>query len=195
VNRLISTMLCVLLLLPASAAMAGAPTESVSKTVDGVLALLRDSSLNKQQRRDKMRTLINDRFDFRAMSQRTLATNWKKASDEQKERFVKLFGQLIQNSYVGKIEAYTNETVKYASESVKDSRAVVDTFIVTKTVEIPINYKMVLRGSEWKVYDVVIEEVSLVSSYRSSYRNIVKKEGFDGLFAKMDAKIKELTAS
>jgi len=195
VNKLISTMLCVLLLLPASAAMAGTPTDTVTKTVDGVLALLKDGSLNKHQRRDKMRALINNGFDFRAMSQRTLATNWKKATHEQQDRFVKLFAQLIQNSYVGKIEAYTNETVKYANESVKDTRAVVDTFIVTKTVQIPINYKMVLRGSEWKVYDVVIEEVSLVSSYRSSYRNIIKKEGFDGLFVKMEAKIKKLTAS
>ena len=194
-NKLISTMLCVLLLLPASAAMAGAPTDAVSQTVGGVLALLKDDSLSKHQRRDKMRALINARFDFRAMSQRTLATNWKKATHEQKDRFVELFSQLIQNSYVGKIEAYTNETVKYANESVKDTRAVVDTFIVTKTIKIPINYKMVLRGSEWKVYDVVIEEVSMVSSYRSSYRSIVKKEGFDGLFVKMEAKIKQLTAS
>lgn len=194
-NKLISTMLCVLLLLPASAAMAGAPIDTVTKTVDGILAFLKDGSLSKHQRRDKMRTLINDGFDFRAMSQRTLATNWKKATHEQQDRFVKLFAQLIQNSYVGKIEAYTDETVKYAKESVKDTRAVVDTFIVTKTVQIPINYKMVLRGSKWKVYDVVIEEVSLVSSYRSSYRSIIKKEGFDGLFVKMEAKIKQLDAS
>ena len=110
-NKLISSMLCVLLLLPASAAMAGTPTDTVTKTVDGVLALLKDGSLNKHQRRDKMRALINNGFDFRAMSQRTLATNWKKATHEQQDRFVKLFAQLIQNSYVGKIEAYTNETV------------------------------------------------------------------------------------
>ena len=194
-NKLLSALLCVLLLLPVSAAVAGAPTDAVHATVDGVLSLLRDGSLSKEQRRDKMRTLINERFDFRAMSQRTLATNWKKATEKQQDRFVELFSQLIQNSYVGKIEAYTDEVVKYSQEKTEGDRASVETFIVTKSVEIPIDYRMVLRGANWVVYDVIIEEVSLISSYRSSYRTIVDKEGFDGLFVKMDEKIKELAAS
>ena len=169
--------------------------DAIRTTVGAILDTLKNDSLDKAGKRSAMETEIDKRFDFRAMAQRTLATNWKKASDAEKQEFTDLFGQLIQSSYVGKLEAYTNETVEYVTEKIKGRKALVETLIITASAEIPINYKLYSKDGNWLVYDVVIEGVSLISNYRSSYQTIVKKEGFDGLMAKMKAKIKELEAS
>lgn len=167
---------------------------AVATSVDAILGILKDDALDKTAKREKMRSVISERFDFRAMSQRTLATNWKKLSDDQKQRFTGLFSQLIENSYVGKLEAYTDESVKYPGEKVNGKKATVDTLIITSSAEIPVNYKLYSKAGDWLVYDVIIEGVSLISNYRSSYQEIYKKEGFDGLVARMEDKIKELEA-
>lgn len=181
-----------LLVLAAQVQAEQSPKQTVQTAVDAILGILTNETLDKEQKRAKMRETINERFDFRAMSQRTLATNWKKATKDERKQFVGLFAQLIQNSYIGKVEAYTNEAVEYPAEKIKGKRAVVDTLIITSSTEIPVNYKLYLKNAEWHVYDVIIEGVSLISSYRSTYQEIVKKDGFQGLFAKMEKKLKEL---
>ena len=175
------------------AAADASPTDAVRGSVNSILTLLQNKELDQTTRRKEMRKVISERFDFRAMSQRTLATNWKKASKEQQQEFVQLFAQLIENTYIGRIEAYTDEKVDFPGEKVKKKKAVVETLILTATADIPINYKVYQKtNGEWWVYDVIIEGISLISNYRSSYQEIVKKEGFDGLIAKMKSKIKEL---
>jgi phospholipid transport system substrate-binding protein len=171
------------------------PTEEVRTSVDAIIALLKDEQLDRETRRDRMREVIDKRFDFLAMSQRTLATNWKKASDAEKQKFTELFSELIQNSYVSKIEAYTNEIVEYPGEKQKGRKAEVDTLIITSSAEIPVDYKLYLKDGTWLVYDVIIEGVSLISNYRSSYQEIVKRDGFDGLLAQMEEKIRELKSA
>jgi phospholipid transport system substrate-binding protein len=166
------------------------PTEQIKVTVDGVLNVLRDKTLDLDTRRSKIRVFINERFYFRAMSQSALARNWRKASPEQQDKFVNLFSQLLENTYLGRIEAYTDERVEYLREKNKSpKRSVVYTQIVTKSGDIPINYKLARKDNKWMVYDVVIEEVSLISNYRSSYAEIIKKEGMDGLLTKMQEKV------
>jgi len=167
--------------------------DAVRTSVEAILDILKKGdALDKDSRRSAMEVIIDKRFDFRAMSQRTLATNWKKATDAEKQEFTDLFKQLIQSSYVGKLEAYTNEKVEYVAEKAKGRKAVVETLIKTASADIPLNYKMYSKDGDWLVYDVIIEGVSLISNYRSSYQTIVKQEGFDGLMAKMKAKIEEL---
>jgi phospholipid transport system substrate-binding protein len=178
--------------LASMAIAAGNATESVRTSVDAIIGILKDAGLDKPAKRDKIRGVIAERFDFRAMSQRTLATNWKKASKEEQQQFIELFAELIQDTYIGRVEAYTNEEVKYPGEKVTDDRAVVDTLIVTSSKEIPVTYRLYLKGDRWLVYDVNIEGVSLISNYRNSYQEIVKREGFTGLLAKMEEKVKEL---
>lgn len=168
------------------------PIRAVQESVDEILAVLQDESIDRSTSRERIRTTINNRFDFRAMSQRTLATNWKKATDQEQQKFIGLFSQLIENTYLGKIEAYTSEVVKYQGEKVKGRKAVVETLIITASSEIPVDYRLYLKGDNWLVYDVIIEGVSLISNYRSSYQEIVSREGFDGLLARMQEKIEEL---
>jgi phospholipid transport system substrate-binding protein len=181
-----------MMMLASMAFAADNATESVRMSVDTIIGILKDAGLDKPAKRDKIRVVIAERFDFRAMSQRTLATNWKKASKEEQQHFIGLFAELIQNTYIGRVEAYTNETVKYSAEKITDDRAVVDTLILTSSAEIPVSYKLYLKDGRWLVYDVNIEGVSLISNYRTSYQEIVMKEGFSGLLAKMEEKVREL---
>ena len=172
------------------------PISQIKLTVDNVLSLLKDKSLEANDRREQIRSLLNDRFYFRAMSQRTLARNWKKASAEQQKTFVSLFSDLLENTYIGRIEAYTDERIEYLREKNKNSkRSVVYTQIVTKSADIPINYKLAKKGDQWLIYDVVIEEVSLISNYRSSYAKIIRKDGMDSLLNKMKEKLETTDAS
>ena len=175
--------------LAASATMT--PTDQVRGAVDAVLSTLKLENLDRGAKREKIRSSLQQIFYYRAMSQRTLATNWRKASPAEKASFVKLFSTLLENTYMGKIEAYTDERVEYVGEKIKGKKAIVDTLIVTGSVNIPISYKTVLKDEKWLIYDVVVEEVSLISNYRSSYKAIVKKEGMDGLLSKMEQKIKQ----
>ena len=175
-----------------TAATAGAPTDQVKITIDAVLETLKDESLDQDARETKIKGLIADRFDFRNMSQRVLATNWKKATEEQKARFTELFPEILSNVYMGRIQEYTNERVDYVGETIKKEKfALVETTIVAPSVEIPINYKLRLKSDDWLVYDVVIEGVSLINTYRSSYKEITNNEGIDGLLAKMEEKLSE----
>ncbi len=191
-NILMVLTLGTVLAFPVHGSAETSPTQTVQESVDAILALLRDDTLEEADLRAKIRAHINTRFDFSAMSQSTLATNWKKATEEERQQFIDLFSQLIENTYIGKIEAYTNEKVEYPGEKVKGRKAIVETLIIAASADIPVDYKLYKKDDDWLVYDVIIEGVSLVSNYRSSYQEIVKKEGFDGLLAKMQEKIDEL---
>ena len=184
------------LLLLASLALAmPSPREQVQQTVDQVLEVLRNQSITGQPRRETLRRLIRARFDFTAMSQRTLGKYWKAASAQEQARFIELFSDLLEASYIGRIEAYSDETVNYRGERIEGDLAEVDTSVHSGNVDIPINYRLVRKNGGWFVYDVIIEEVSLVKNYRNSYGEIVRKEGYAGLFARMETKIRELQAA
>jgi len=171
------------------------PTDDIRASVDAIIAILKNEQLDRAGKRAEIKAVVNKRFDFRAMSQRTLATNWKKTTDEEKNRFVDLFSQLIENSYVGKLDSYTNEKVNYTGEKVDGRKAVVETVIITTTADVPVDYRVYQKDNQWLVYDVTIEGVSLISNYRSSYQTIMKSDGFEGLLAKMQEKINELASS
>lgn len=174
----------------AIAAASTSPTAQLRSTIDEILTVLRDGNLSVTSKQDRIRVLVRERFDFRAMAQRTLATNWKKASNEQKIRFVDLYTQFLENNYLGLVEEYTNERVEYGNESIKKAKyAKVNTLIITSTVNIPVNYKLRLKGKDWFIYDVDVEGVSMVNNYRSSFQQIVKKDGMAGLLAQLEEKV------
>ena len=191
-QRFIVACLCLILLLGLQGLADAGPKEDIQGSVDTILEILRNKTLSKEESRKKISEVIHARFNFESMAQRTLATNWKSATAEQRKRFTDLFAEILEQTYMGRVEAYTDEKVEFGDVKTKGNSALVETSIVTSSVNIPIHYKLTQEGPEWKVYDVVIEEVSLVRNYRDTYREIVKKEGFDGLFAKMEEKISEM---
>jgi phospholipid transport system substrate-binding protein len=171
---------------------ADSPLELMRTTVEGIIATLKNKDLSAETRRAQIRSLASKRFSYQAMSQRVLGKNWKQASKEQQQHFVDLFSELLEATYMGRVEAYTDEEVRYDREKIEGKRAVVDTVIVTASAEIPIQYKMGLIKGEWFVYDIAVEKISLILNYRTTYAEIFRKDGMDGLLAQMEAKIKEI---
>jgi len=107
-------------------------------------------------------------------------------------RFTSLFRELLTNTYWRKISGYTNERVEYKSERLRsEALATVNTIIKTDSVDIPVDYKLYRKNDRWMAYDVVIEQVSLVRNYRSSFQDIVRDSGIDGLISQLQTKVAE----
>jgi phospholipid transport system substrate-binding protein len=195
----VGTLLSSLLLVSAPRlASAGEPQEKVRETVDAVLAVLQDKSLqgpeNTEKRREKMRRAVFQRFGFEEMSQRALGQHWQKRTPAEKKEFTTLFGELLERSYINKIESYTGEQkVLYTQETIdKDGYASVRTEIVVKRdANVAVEYRLLRREGNWQIYDVVIEGVSLVNNYRTQFNNIVSQESFDALMKKLKLKLEQ----
>ena len=174
------------------------PKDSIQSTVDAVIEVLKDKELSapdkKAERRSKISTLIKDRFNFVEMSKRSLARHWKERSLEEKKEFVGVFTDLLISSYVSKVDGYSDEKVVYGKETLKGKGkyGVVNTKIMTKKVDIPIDYKVKLSKGKWWVYDVVIEGVSFISTYRSQYNEIIVRESYTKLIKKMKTQLDEV---
>jgi phospholipid transport system substrate-binding protein len=171
--------------------LAGEPTDQVRGAIDRVLEILKKKDLQAKERKAERRTLLREEiskaFDFDEMAKRSLGPAWRERTPEERKEYVALFRQVLENSYLGKVEAYQGEKIKYVKDTVQDGRfATVETFIVTgKGQEIPLNYRMTKEKSEWRVYDVVIEEISLVNNYRSQFGAILQKSSFKDLLARL----------
>ncbi|WP_321532768.1 ABC transporter substrate-binding protein [uncultured Desulfuromonas sp.] len=168
------------------------PRVEVQTTVDEILNQLRTLPADSPQRRETISGLIREQFDFELMSQGALGRSWLTANSEQRQKFIELFTGLLEETYLGRIQSYTNEKISYGEEEIRQNRAVVETVIQTASVEIPISYKLLLQNNDWQVYDVIIENVSLIRNYRSSYATILRRKGMDGLLEEMKEKLDSL---
>jgi len=174
---------------------AGVPMTTVEATVNRVLDVLRDSKLKspaaKEKKKEKLRVIYKDMFDEIEFSKRTLTRNWNKFNPAERVEFVKLFEQVLEKSYIDKILDYSNEKVNFYKESMlSDNQAEIQTKIITSSKEIPIFYRMVLKDGKWKVYDVVVENVSLVQNYRTQFNDILTKNTPEQLLEILRKKVK-----
>ncbi len=189
-----------LLLVPAPS-RAGEPTDQVRGAIDRVLEILKKKDLQAKNRRAERRILLREEiskaFDFDEMAKRSLGPAWRQRTPEERKEYVALFRQVLENSYLGKVESYQGEKIRYVKDSVEEGRfATVETLIVTgKGQEIPLNYRMVKEKSDWRVYDVVIEEISLVNNYRSQFSGILQKSSFQDLLARLKEMVKTSESS
>ena len=167
------------------------PTGRVKDATDKVIAVLKEKSNDREARWRKIAAVIRESFDFRSMSQSVLATHWKRATEDEQQRFTDFFSQYIEETYRSKIESYTDQKIIYKDETIRGDRAVVETVIVTDTTEIPVNYKLKNNDGQWFAYDVVIEGISLVANYRDTFSAIVKNEGMDGLMTDIQRRIQK----
>jgi phospholipid transport system substrate-binding protein len=176
--------------LPAAAAIT--PSDRVKQTVDSVLEVLQNPSLGSIERRDQVRDIVRQRFDYESMSQVILATNWRSATPPQREQFITLFRELLEQTYFSAMDSYDNQKVRMGRERQKGKIAEVQTFVTSASKEVPVSYKLRLRNDDWYAYDVSVDGVSLVSNYRTSFRNLVKEKGMDGLLAELANKVATL---
>ncbi len=175
----------------ASPAWAAGPRDTVQTEVNKVLEALRDSSLSKEAKKEKLRAIYEEMFDEVEFSRRTLGANWSKLSPAQQEEFVKLFREILEKAYADKILSYTNEKITYPKETTTGNNlAEVQTRIITSSKEIPVNYRLIQKEGNWKVYDVVVENVSLVQNYRSQFNAILAKNTPEQLLEILRKKVK-----
>jgi len=177
-------------------AWAGVPTEKVKETADKIIAIVSDPSLKDPakaaQRRERIRRTVDELCDWEEMSRRSLGRHWAQRTEQEKKEFVHLFGQLLERTYVDKVEGYSGEKVNYLGERVDGDYAEVDVKVVTnKNTEIPVIYRMRAKDQKWWVYDMVIEGVSLVNNYRTQFSDIMAKSSFEGLMKKLREKSAE----
>ena len=170
----------------------GSPTGAVKETVDQVFVVLRDQALKdparETERRAKLEEIIGKRFDYAEMAKRTLPSQWKGLSAEQQQEFVTLFQQFLANSYVGNVDGYSGEEVEYLKEREKGEFAEVQTKVVSPKVQIPLDYRLLQKNGEWRVYDVVIDGVSLMKNYRGQFSRIINSSSFEALLEKLRSK-------
>lgn len=173
---------------------AGGPTGQIREAIEQGIAVVKDPKLAgkgmQAERRARLREAVAPHFDFQEMAKRSLGIYWKDRSPSEREEFTRLYQDLLENSYAGKIESYQGEKILYGKETVDPPYGVVRTVIVTtKGQEIPVNYLLLQDGPRWRIYDVVIEGISLVNNYRSQFASILQKSSFSELVRKLKATI------
>ena len=189
--RCVSALLGVgAVLLPMAVARAGEPTDQLKGSIDQVIRVLEDPALKSdakaKERSASIRKLADNIFDFGETARRALGPHWRSLSEQDRQEFVSLFADLLQRSYIAKIERYSGEKITYAGDSVDGELATVKTRFLTKDgTEIPVDYRMLRRGDRWLVYDVVVEGVSLVNNYRTQFNRIIQTGSYQELVAKM----------
>jgi phospholipid transport system substrate-binding protein len=200
------SIICLSLLLAGRVTVshAGEPQEKVRQTINDVMAILRDESLKApertEERRAKIRQAVTERFGFEEMAKRAMGRHWRTLTAEQQQEFVPLFSDLLENSYISKIESYvgTQEIeILYTKESMdKNGYALVRTEIVNKRdLNFEIEYRLLANKGNWEVYDIVIEGVSLVNNYRTQFNKIIRQESYEALVKKMQLKSAQLDAA
>ena len=177
-------------------ALAGEPTEQVKETTDKIIAIVSDPALKESERSEEkkelLRNVVDERFDWEEMTRRSLARHWSKRTDEEKREFIALYAQLLERTYMDRVEGYSGEQVAYEGERVEGDYAIVKVRITTpKDTEIPVKYRVRKKGDKWLVYDVYVEGVSLVNNYRVQFNNVISRSSYEKLVKKLRAKVAE----
>jgi phospholipid transport system substrate-binding protein len=187
--------LAALKLSPVSA-LAASPLETIQTQVNRALEVLRDPALKadsaKGVKEKKIWVIVDGVFNYNELSKRTLAQHWKRFSPGQQGEFIRLFGKLLGSVYMERIIAYKDEKVVFGKvRQLSDKIVEVQSEVVRSSQSIPIHYRMILENGEWKVYDVVIEGVSLVQNYRSQFREILTNKSPEDLLKILREKVRK----
>jgi len=198
INRKLSFLLFfsvtfALLISISRASSAGAPTDQIKGTVDRAVVALRDprfkSPAATQDRREELRQILFSRFDFSEMAKRALGAHWRRRSPQEQEEFVRLFTELLERQYADIVETYSSEKIVYVGERTDGSFAEVNSKVfTTRGQEYSINYKAQLVGNDWKVYDVIAEDISLVNNFRSQFNRVISSSSYEELVRRLKDK-------
>ncbi len=160
------------------------PQTLVEKTIDSVRRTIKTDQGNipEEELDEKLKSIVFPVFDFDEMSRRSLGKNWKKGDAEQQKEFITIFSELLSDTYINKIkDTVTKSAIDVVSEEIRGNKSVVKTAAKLEGEKVAIDYRFRLKEDAWQVYDVVIENIGLVSNYRNEFSGIIRKEGFDGL--------------
>ena len=170
----------------------GEPKNQIRGSINNLKFVLDNQSLkgtdNSSERRKQLRMIFEERFDFNEMAKRALSRAWRKRTKKEKKEFLYSFKYLLESTHIGKIERYNGQTVQFMKESIDGNYAKVKTLVITKEQPIRVYYKMHKKKRDWLVYDVIIEGVSLIKTYRDQFKSILNRSSFSDLLDKMRAK-------
>jgi phospholipid transport system substrate-binding protein len=194
-----TALACAVAIAAAAPATAGPVSDQLKEAIDRVIKILEDPALKgpgaAAERQARVTKIAQEIFDFPEVARRALARHWQPLTDTQRREFTALFADLLERSYVSKIELYSGEKITYGNERLDEETAIVPTRIASKSgAEIPIDYRMQKKGVRWLVYDVNIEGVSLVSNYRTQFNKIIQTSSFNDLIVKLKARQGELSS-
>lgn len=168
------------------------PKAAVQNTVEQIVKAVEANpgDAKMSERRVRLREIINPQFDFAKMAQLSMGASWPTINPDQQKEFVDVFSNLLSKTYMTKIETVKPGMVTIETESIDPTgtKATVKTLVKSKGDVFPIDYKLLKVGEEWKVYDVVIENIGLVVNYRNEFAGIIRKEKFEGLMQKLREK-------
>ncbi|HME60737.1 MAG TPA: ABC transporter substrate-binding protein [Candidatus Binatia bacterium] len=173
-----------------ASAQAGMPTDQIKGTVDKAVLVLKDPRLKPpakvSERRDQLKQILFARFDFTEMAKRALGSNWRRRTPQEQEEFVRLFTEILERAYADIIESYTDEKIIYLNERIEGGFADVGSKILTsRGEEYSVSYKAHLVSNEWKVYDVIAENISLVNNYRSQFNRVIANSSYEELLRRL----------
>jgi phospholipid transport system substrate-binding protein len=196
VLKKVMAILIISLLLPWSVSAETGPLQVIQSGTEKALEILRDRGPdgrpNLRDRRGEILTIVDQYFDFEEMARRSLGTSWRHQSPQKQEEFVRLFKDLLFNTYVDRVESYTsaNEQVVFDSQQIDGNHAFVGTRVIGyRGADVNVDYRLIQRNGRWKVYDVIIAGISLVSNYRSQFNSILARRSFDDLLQTMSNKV------
>jgi phospholipid transport system substrate-binding protein len=170
----------------------GTPTTSLTEAVNLFVSVAGNKALSLDEKKVSITEIVKEKMDLPVVSKRVVSRYWKKASKEDKKEFISLFTQVIVNTYASLLNQYNNEEVEYLKEEIKKGKyAKVNTNIVLADKKIPVNYKLLLRNEQWRIYDFSAEGVSLISTYTNDYKATLKRSGLAGLNAVLKKKVAE----
>ena len=176
-------------------AAAGEPTDVIRQTTDQVLRILENPTMQgpdkRAERQQQLHQISDQAFDWPEMARRALAVHWRGRTPQQQQEFVDLFRDLVEGTYMNRLETATQEKqdIQYVGEQIEGSRAVVRTLVLTKrNQQVPLEYRLHKTDGRWKIYDVLVEGISLVNNYRSQFNQIISSSSYDALVQKMKAR-------
>jgi phospholipid transport system substrate-binding protein len=176
----------------AVASPAMGPREAVESAIVRATSLMQDGQINGKpvaDRHAELRRLARELFDFDEISRRALSRHWQARTPEEQSEFVALFSDLLERSYLNRIEAYAGEKITFTGESLDGSYATVRSKVVTqRRTETALDYRMHIRDGRWRVYDVLIDGVSFVSTYRSQFDRVIQAESYASLVDRLKKK-------
>jgi phospholipid transport system substrate-binding protein len=171
----------------------GSPTEAMRTTISQALGVLQDQELKKPERTDervtRLKQIADVRFDYGEMAKRSLGSQWDKLDERKRQEFVDLFTEFLTATYVEKMHSYSDEEVTFLKERLDGNYAEVKSIMVGKKTEIPMDYRLVMKGGDWKVYDVAIDGISLAQNYRRQFAAILRSSSYEQFVQMLREKI------
>jgi phospholipid transport system substrate-binding protein len=187
--RRLIPLIAVLVLAPGPDAWAGPPTDQLRTYTDQVLKILQNPSMTLPDRREAVRHLAEEVFDVTETAKRALGQHWQQRTPAEQDEFVKLFANLLEQTYIARIDEFGGEKLTYVSEQIDGDRAIVRAKITTKNgTDVPVESRVLLKGNRWLIYDILIENLSLISNYRAQFDRVIRTASYDELVKRLKTK-------